>query len=45
MEDIIMKEMTLATAYRMLKSPNKRTKSRAMRVIKKINLTNKAKNS
>ncbi|WP_395318207.1 putative metal homeostasis protein [Fructilactobacillus frigidiflavus] len=34
-----MKEMTLATAYRMLKSPNKRTKSRALRVIKKNKAT------
>ncbi|WP_159442460.1 putative metal homeostasis protein [Fructilactobacillus lindneri] len=30
-----MKKEDLATAYRNLKSPNKRTKSRALRTIKK----------
>ncbi|WP_162253420.1 putative metal homeostasis protein [Companilactobacillus mindensis] len=29
-----MKEMTTATAYRNLRSPNKKTRKRALRVIK-----------
>jgi hypothetical protein len=33
-EKIIMEKMNTATAYRMLKSPNKKTRKRALRAIK-----------